>query len=167
MSSPGNSAAPRSIPHEHRDILVMIGALIVGAAVRELLRWLFTPVPVGLIMFLGHALVLLGVIVLIRILAIRRVRTIASLTWRAAFRFRLFWVVAGLLLLAVVVLPLMLKNDGSARGFIQIMLTYTLSVVFTLLAFSTLWLSCGTLAREIEDCQMQMVASKPIARWQI
>ena len=104
---------------------------------------------------------------LIRWLVGVRIWAIAALTWRAAFRFRLFWVLAGLLMLAVVVLPLMLKNDGSARGFIQIMLTYTLSVVSALLAFSTLWLSCGTLAREIEECQMQMVLVKPIARWQV
>ena len=96
-----------------------------------------------------------------------RVWAVAGLTWRAAFRFRLFWVLAGLLLLSVVGLPLLLKNDGTARGFIQIMLTYTLSVVTALLAFSTLWLSCGTLARDIEECQMQVVAVKPISRWQI
>ncbi len=96
-----------------------------------------------------------------------RVWAVAALTWKAAFRFRLFWVLAAMLILAVVVLPLMLKNDGSAQGFIQIMLTYTLSVVTTLLAFSTLWLSCGTLAREIEECQLQMVVVKPIARWQV
>ena len=97
----------------------------------------------------------------------QRVWAVAALTWRAAFRFRLFWVLAALLLLSVVGLPLLLKNDGTAQGFIQIMLTYTLSVVTALLAFSTLWLSCGTLARDIEECQMQVVAVKPIARWQI
>src|SRR5205085_7091678 len=30
-----------------------------------------------------------------------------------------------------------------------------------------LWLACGTLARDVEECQIQMVAVKPIARWQI
>jgi hypothetical protein len=97
----------------------------------------------------------------------QRLFAIVTLTWKAAFRFRLFWVLAGLLLGSVVVLPLLIKDDGTARGFIQIMLTYTLSVVTTLLGFSTLWLACGTLARDIEDCSMQMVAVKPIARWQI
>lgn len=97
----------------------------------------------------------------------QRIFTIAALTWKAAFRFRLFWVLAALLLASVVVLPLLLKDDGTARGFIQIMLTYTLSVITALLGFATLWLSCGTLARDIEECQMQMVAVKPIARWQI
>src|SRR5438874_8408556 len=92
---------------------------------------------------------------------------IASLTWKAAFRFRLFWVLTALLLGSVVGLALLLKDDGTARGFTQILLTYTLSVITTLLGFSTLWLACGTLARDVEDCQMQMVAVKPIARWQI
>ena len=47
------------------------------------------------------------------------------------------------------------------------MLTYTLSAITALLGLSTLWLSCGTLARDIEECQIQVVATKPIARWQI
>ncbi len=97
----------------------------------------------------------------------QRLLAITALTWRAAFRFRLFWVLGVLLLASVILLPLLIKDDGTARGFIQIMLTYTLSVITGLLGFSTLWLACGTLARDIEDCSMQMVAVKPIARWQI
>jgi len=92
---------------------------------------------------------------------------IAGLTWKATLRFRLFWILAGLLLGSVILLPLLIKDDGSARGFIQIMLTYTLSVIGTLLGLSTLWLACGIMARDIEDCQMQMVVVKPVARWQI
>src|SRR5438552_15225593 len=97
----------------------------------------------------------------------RPVLAVTALTWKAAFRFRLFWVLAGLLLATVVGLPLLLKDDGTARGFTQILLTYTLSLTTALLGFATLWLACGTLARDIEDCQMQMIAVKPIARWQI
>ncbi|MFM1770707.1 MAG: hypothetical protein RJA22_3236 [Verrucomicrobiota bacterium] len=96
-----------------------------------------------------------------------RVWAVAALTWKAAFRFRLFWVLAALLLGSVVVLPLLIQDDGTARGFIQIMLTYTLSVITALLGFSTLWLACGILARDIEDCSIQTVAVKPVARWQI
>src|SRR5512142_1825944 len=92
---------------------------------------------------------------------------IAWLTWKAALRFRLFLVVACLLLGAVVGLPILIKDDGTARGFTQILLTYTLSTIAALLGLSTLWLACGTLARDIEDCQMQVLAVKPIARWQI
>lgn len=92
---------------------------------------------------------------------------IAWLTWKAAFRFRLFLVVATLLLASVVGLPLLLKDDGTAQGFTQILITYTLSTITGLLGLSTLWLACGTLARDIEECQIQLVAVKPIARWQI
>ena len=92
---------------------------------------------------------------------------VAGLTWKAALRFRLFLVIAVLLLGAVVGLPLLIKDDGTARGFTQILLTYTLTTITALLGLSTLWLACGTLARDIEECQIQIVAVKPIPRWQI
>jgi hypothetical protein len=95
------------------------------------------------------------------------VLAIAGLTWKAALRFRLFWVMLGLLLLCVTALPLLVRDDGTARGFIQIMLTYTLSLITTLLGFATLWTACGTLAKDIEENQMQMVVTKPVARWQV
>jgi hypothetical protein len=97
----------------------------------------------------------------------QRCLAIALLTWKAAFRFRLFWVLAILLLASVVVLPLLIKDDGTARGFTQILLTYTLTVITSLLGLATLWLACGILAKDIEECQLQMVAAKPIPRWQI
>jgi hypothetical protein len=97
----------------------------------------------------------------------QRILAIAWLTWKAALRFKLFLVIAVLLILAVVGLPLVIKDDGTAQGFTQIILTYTLSAITALLGLSTLWLSCGTLARDIEECQIQVVATKPIARWQI
>ncbi len=97
----------------------------------------------------------------------QRIAAVMALTWKAAFRFRLFLVVAVLLLASVVALPLLIKDDGTARGFTQILLTYTLGTIGALLGLSTLWLACGTLARDIEECQMQVVAIKPIARWQI
>src|SRR5215467_13479998 len=97
----------------------------------------------------------------------QRLLAIAGLTWKAAFRFRLFIVLAVLLLASVVALPILIKDDGTARGFTQILLTYTLTTISALLGLSTLWLSCGTLARDIEECQLQVVAVKPISRWKI
>lgn len=97
----------------------------------------------------------------------RPLLAIAQLTWKAAFRYRLVWVLLGLLLASVILLPIMVKDDGTARGFVQILLTYTLGVISFLLGLATLWLSCGTMARDMEECQIQMVAVKPVARWQI
>ncbi|MBI1176549.1 DUF2628 domain-containing protein [bacterium] len=98
---------------------------------------------------------------------LRPLLAIVKLTWKAALRYRLFITVATLLVGSVVLLPLLIKDDGTARGFSQILLTYTLSIITLLLGFATLWLSCGLLAGDIEDCQMQMVAVKPIPRWQV
>ena len=97
----------------------------------------------------------------------QQIFAIISLTWKAAFRYRLFWVITALLLAAVVGLPILVKDDGTAAGFAQILITYTLGAVTGLLGFCTLWLACGTLARDVEECQIQMIAVKPIGRWQI
>jgi ABC-type transport system involved in multi-copper enzyme maturation permease subunit len=97
----------------------------------------------------------------------QRLLAITWLTWKAALRFRLFLILTILLLASVIGLPLMIRDDGTARGFTQILLTYTLSTISVLLGLSTLWLACGTLAREVEECQIQVVAVKPIPRWQI
>ena len=98
---------------------------------------------------------------------IQRLFAIAKLTLKAAFRYRLVQILVVLLLGAVIGLPLVIKHDGTARGFTQILLTYTLGTIVTLLGFATLWLACGTLARDVEECQIQMVAVKPVARWEI
>jgi hypothetical protein len=98
---------------------------------------------------------------------VKRILAIAGLTWKSAFRYRLFWILAALLAAAVVGLPLLLKDDGTAKGLTQILLTYTLTAVTALLGLATLWLSCGTMARDVEECQLQMVTVKPISRWQV
>ena len=97
----------------------------------------------------------------------QRLLAIAKLTLKAAFRYRLVQILIALLLGAVMGLPAIIKHDGTAQGFTQILLTYTLGTITTLLGSTTLWLACGTLARDVEECQMQMVAVKPIARWEI
>lgn len=97
----------------------------------------------------------------------QQIRAIAWLTLKAALRLRLVLVLAVVLLGAVIVLPLVIKDDGTARGFTQILLTYTLASITALLGFATLWMACGTLARDIEEAQIQVVVVKPVARWQI
>jgi hypothetical protein len=73
----------------------------------------------------------------------QRCLAIAFLTWKAAFRFRLFWVLAALLLMSVVLLPLFIKDDGQRAASRRYLLTYTLSVITALLGLATLWLACG------------------------
>ncbi len=92
---------------------------------------------------------------------------IARLTFKSAFRFRLVPLLAAILLGAVFLLPAGIKDDGTARGLTQIVLTYTLGITIAVLGLTTLWLACGTLARDIDDCTIQTVVVKPVARWQV
>ncbi len=97
----------------------------------------------------------------------RRLLAFAWLTLKAAVRYRLIQILVLLLLAAVVGLPSIVKHDGTAQGFTQILLTYTLGSMTVLLGFATLWLGCGSLARDVEECQIQMVVTKPVARWEV
>lgn len=97
----------------------------------------------------------------------KQILAIATLTLKAAIRFRVVVVTAIILFTAVVLLPMLVKHDDTAKGFIQILLTYTLSIITALLGVVTLWLACNSLARDMEECQMQLVAVKPVPRWKI
>lgn len=92
---------------------------------------------------------------------------ITRLTVQAAIRNRLVIILGILLLCGVVALPVFIKHDGTARGLTQILLAYTLSMTTAMLGFASMWLGCGTLSREIQEAQMQMVVVKPVARWKI
>ncbi|MEI6341038.1 MAG: DUF2628 domain-containing protein [Verrucomicrobiota bacterium] len=97
----------------------------------------------------------------------RPLLSVALLTVKAAFRYKLVVVLLAILVAAVFALPLIIKHDGTATGFSQILLAYTLTAITTLLGFSSLWLACGTLARDIEDMSLFLVVVKPIPRWQV
>ncbi|MBM3822594.1 MAG: ABC transporter permease [Verrucomicrobia bacterium] len=97
----------------------------------------------------------------------RRILAIARLTIKAAVRYKLVWMLSALLVMAVGVMPMFLKAAGRPQDISQLLITYSLSAVVGLLGIATLWLACGTLARDIEDCQLQMVTVKPVARWEI
>ena len=92
---------------------------------------------------------------------------VAKQTLKAAIRYRFVVAMAVALLVIVFGIPLLLKSDGTAKGTVQLVLTYTLGSTTALLGIASLWMGCGTLAREIEDNVMQMVAVKPVARWRV
>lgn len=96
-----------------------------------------------------------------------RIFAIARLTRKAAFRFRLVPVMALLLIVMVLLLPAVIKHDGTARGMAQIVLSYTLTLTTALLGLMNLWFGTGTLAKDIEDATIQLIDVKPIPRWQV
>ncbi|MBG89492.1 MAG: hypothetical protein CMO80_21710 [Verrucomicrobiales bacterium] len=96
-----------------------------------------------------------------------QIKAVAFLTVKAAVRSRFVHVFMFMMTLLIWFLPLLIRHDGTAKMFTQIMLTYTLIVMSTMLAASTLWMACGAISREVAECQMQVLAAKPISRWQI
>ncbi|MBG89341.1 MAG: hypothetical protein CMO80_20930 [Verrucomicrobiales bacterium] len=97
----------------------------------------------------------------------RSVFAVADLTIKSAIRFRVVPFLFVAVLILIIGLPLVLKHDNTATGFMQIVVTYTLGSVVTILVFSTVWMTIGNLAREIEEGQIQLLTSKPIAHWRI
>jgi hypothetical protein len=96
-----------------------------------------------------------------------KVFAIGGIAIRAAVRSRLVVVLLGLLLLAVVGLPLTIKGDGTLAGRAQILLSYTLGAVTAILSIATLWAGCAAVSGEIQERQITLVVTKPVAHLQI
>lgn len=58
-----------------------------------------------------------------------------------------------------------ISGDGTARGLVQISITYSLGVVVALISTTTLWLACSQLSKEIETYNIHLVVSKPCPKW--
>ncbi|MCW5559095.1 MAG: hypothetical protein KIT22_14860 [Verrucomicrobiae bacterium] len=97
----------------------------------------------------------------------QRLFAIAWLTVKAALRLRVVLALAAVLLVCVVLLPFFIKHNGTARMFTQVLLTYSLYLCVGLLGIASLWISCGTHATDVDPGQLQLLAVKPAARWQI
>jgi len=92
----------------------------------------------------------------------KRVWAIAGIAVRNAVRSRVVVVMLGLLLLAIVGLPLTIKSDGTVSGEVQVLLRYTLGAVTILLSLATLWAGCAAVAMEVQDRQIHLVMTKPV-----
>lgn len=96
-----------------------------------------------------------------------RILAIALVSLRAAVRSRLVASLATVLVVTVVGLGLSIKGDGTLNGQVRVLLQYTLGLSALLLGAATLWTSCGGIAEEIKDKQIQLIAVKPVHRFQI
>jgi len=99
--------------------------------------------------------------------SIQRIGAVSRLTTKAAFRFKLIPWLLLTIGLAITTIPYLIRHDGTAEMFARVQLSYSLIVAGILLAASTLWLSCGILAQDIEKHYISLITSKPIARWEI
>ncbi|MFO7870188.1 MAG: ABC transporter permease [Kiritimatiellia bacterium] len=92
---------------------------------------------------------------------------IAVLTVRSAVHSRLFASLACVLLVLLLGLPWAIKGDGTVTGHVKILLGYGLWLTAFILAAATLWASCGLISEEIDNRRIQLVAAKPVHRFQI
>jgi len=96
-----------------------------------------------------------------------RILSIALVALRAAVRQRLVVSLAAVLLATILGLGFSIKGDGTVAGQVRILLSYTLGLSAILLGTATLWSACGSISEEIQDKQIQLLAVKPVHRFQI
>src|SRR5436190_16992898 len=96
-----------------------------------------------------------------------KVLAIAGIAIRNAIRSRVVVVLLGLLLVAIVALPLTIKGDGTIAGTVQVLLRYTLGAVTIILSIATLWAGCAAISMEVQEHQVHLVVTKPVYRAQL
>ena len=94
---------------------------------------------------------------------VRRVGGVAMLAVRAALRTKTVAALLVLLAVCVLILPGVVKGDGTPEGELHILLTYTLGFAFAIMCLSTLWAACALFAAEIGNMRMQLSAVKPVS----
>ena len=89
---------------------------------------------------------------------------ITFLTIRNALRSHIFQLLLGVLLVAVIAIPTTINGNGTAHGYIQISLKYSLSSIAVLLSLSAVWLGCFSMTQDVEGYQLHQVVTKPVHR---
>ena len=94
----------------------------------------------------------------------RRILAIAGLAVRASIRSRLVVALLLILLTTVIGLPLTVQSDGTPEGYVRIVIGYTLGLASLILSLTALWSGALSIAREVDEKQIQMLCSKPVHR---
>ena len=97
----------------------------------------------------------------------RRTLAIAGLAVRASIRSRLVVCLLLLLLVIVAALPLTIQSDGTPEGQIRILVGYTMGLASFILSMTALWSGALSIAREIDEKQIQLLCSKPVHRFEL
>jgi len=89
---------------------------------------------------------------------------IVKLTIKTAFRSNIFQLLLVILLFCIIFVPTTIAGDGTAQGYIQVSLKYSLAAIGFILSLSSIWLGCFMMSRDTETYQIHMVVSKSISR---
>jgi len=93
--------------------------------------------------------------------------TIARNTVRQAVRVRIAFVIMAIYLVLVPLMPFVLKGDGTLRGLLHVVISYSLMMAGALLGILTLALSTTTLWSELREKQIYLIESRPVHRWEV
>ncbi len=96
-----------------------------------------------------------------KVWAIVRLTLAESLRKRVAVAFVLLLV--GMMSLIVATA----KGDGTLMGKVQMFISYSVGVIYFLLALLVILLSCKTIDEDIKTMRIDSLVTKPIARWQL
>src|SRR5688572_15573305 len=100
-----SSVADKSLPlrreHQVKDVVVMLAVLFGGALGKALARFAGDVIPPSWSPFIDLLIFIVAIVLVVRVFTMQPVRAVALLTWKAALRFRLFLVIAVLLLASV------------------------------------------------------------------
>lgn len=88
---------------------------------------------------------------------------IITITWKQAFRSKLFILLLLLLLLWALTIPFAIV-ETSAVNFMRVLLFYSLGGITVLTGCAAIWLGCYTLSADQENRQLHMVTTKPVRR---
>ncbi|HBA83116.1 MAG TPA: hypothetical protein DCZ95_03385 [Verrucomicrobia bacterium] len=97
----------------------------------------------------------------------KRILAIASIAVRNAIRSKVVLILLAFLLLAILGLPLTIKDDGTVAGRVRLVLSYTLGAAEFILALATLWAGCSAISNEIDEKQIHLIVTKPVRHAQI
>ncbi|MDD2599418.1 MAG: hypothetical protein PHO37_09350 [Kiritimatiellae bacterium] len=93
---------------------------------------------------------------------LRQIWGVMLLSLRAAIRAKMVIFLILAQVLCALVLPRVIKGDGTAAGELEILLTYALGLSFGIQALATLWSSCSLFASEISSFRIQLAVVKPV-----
>jgi len=97
----------------------------------------------------------------------RRIYAVTRNTITQGLKMKVVLILVAFLIISLFTLPVLIKSDGTAKGQVQLILTYTLNICSFLLYILAAFLSVSTLTSDFKGKQMCVVDISPIRRWEI
>jgi hypothetical protein len=96
-----------------------------------------------------------------------KIIAIARLSLAGAAHSRVILSLTLLLLGVLIGLPLIIKGDGTAAGYLYVLLNYTLGFSSFLLGLAAVWSGCAAVSLEVQDRHAHLLVTKPVHPLQI